>query len=440
MDRSLHFGADTFIKTNIYGVQVLLDACRAFGVKRFLQVSTDEVYGSLGSAGKFSESSPIQPNNPYAATKASADFMVRAAHKSHGLDAVITRCSNNFGPYQFPEKLIPLMIANALENKSLPVYGDGMHVRDWIFVLDHCAAIDVVLRKAAPGSIYNIGSDHDVPNIEIVRLLLKILGKPESLIKFVEDRPGHDRRYAMDSGKIRKELGWKPSHSFEEALRETVKWYLDNKAWLDHIRSGEYTKYYDKLYCRPPRKGRAQMIEKTLSSKTVFQGRLLKVEVVEVELDRGVRSRREIVRHPGAVAVVAQLPDKRFVFVRQYRKAVESSLLEIVAGCLERGENPDNCARREIKEETGYDVGSLKKLCVVALAPGYSSEKLHVYFARLKASRGIATPDEDERVDVVCLTASAFERMVRNGKIGDSKTLAGWLLYKTMVAAGLGKT
>jgi dTDP-glucose 4,6-dehydratase len=248
VDRSLHFGADTFIKTNIYGVQVLLDACRAFGVKRFLQVSTDEVYGSLGSAGKFSEASPIQPNNPYAATKASADFMVRAAHKSHGLDAVITRCSNNFGPYQFPEKLIPLMIANALENKSLPVYGDGMHVRDWIFVLDHCAAIDVVLRKAAPGSIYNIGSDHDVPNIEIVKLLLKILGKPESLIKFVEDRPGHDRRYAMDSGKIRKELGWKPSHSFEEALRETVKWYLDNKAWLDHIRSGEYTKYYDKLY------------------------------------------------------------------------------------------------------------------------------------------------------------------------------------------------
>jgi ADP-ribose pyrophosphatase len=181
------------------------------------------------------------------------------------------------------------------------------------------------------------------------------------------------------------------------------------------------------------------MIEKTLTTKTVFQGRLLKVQVLDVQVDRAVRSRREIVIHPGAVAVVAQLPDKRFVFVRQYRKAVESSLLEIVAGCLEPRENPDKCARREIKEETGYDVGSLKKLCVVALAPGYSSEKLHVYFARLKASRGVAMPDEDERVDVVCMTASAFEKMVRNGKIGDSKTLAGWLLYKTMVAPGRGE-
>jgi ADP-ribose pyrophosphatase len=181
------------------------------------------------------------------------------------------------------------------------------------------------------------------------------------------------------------------------------------------------------------------MIEKTLTTKTVFQGRLLKVQVLEVKLDGGVRSRREIVRHPGAIAVVAQLPDKRFVFVRQYRKAVECSLLEIVAGCLEPRENPDKCARREIKEETGYDVGSLKKLCVVALAPGYSSERLHVYFARLKASRGIATPDEDERIQVVCLTASAFEKMVRNGRIGDSKTLAGWLLYKTMVVPGRGK-
>ena len=248
VDRSLHFGAEAFIRTNILGIQNLMDAGRAFGVRRFLQVSTDEVYGSLGSSGKFSEASPIQPNNPYAATKAGADFMARAAQKSHGLDVVITRCSNNFGPYQFPEKLIPLMIANALENKSLPVYGDGMHVRDWIFVLDHCAAIDTVLRKAKPGSIYNIGSDHDVPNIEIVKLVLKILDRSESLITFVQDRPGHDRRYAMDSSKIRKELGWKPEHSFEEAIRKTVAWYLANRPWLEHIRSGVYTKYYERMY------------------------------------------------------------------------------------------------------------------------------------------------------------------------------------------------
>jgi len=250
VDRSLHIGADTFIRTNVLGVQTLLDATRAYGVKRFLQVSTDEVYGSLGATGRFSESSPIQPNNPYAATKASADLMVRAASKSHGLDVVTTRCSNNFGPYQFPEKLIPLMIANALEDKKLPVYGDGMHVRDWIYVTDHCAAIDAVLRKAKAGNIYNIGSDHDVPNIEIVRLILKALGKPESLIRFVEDRPGHDRRYAMNSSKIRRDLGWKPANTFEQALRKTVKWYLDNRQWWEHIRSGAYVRYYRNMYAR----------------------------------------------------------------------------------------------------------------------------------------------------------------------------------------------
>ncbi len=248
VDRSLHTGVDSFIRTNIQGVQTLLDAARKYGVKRFLQVSTDEVYGSLGPKGRFAESSPIQPNNPYAATKASADFMVRAAHKSHGLDAVITRCSNNFGPYQFPEKLIPLMIANALEDKPLPVYGDGLHVRDWIYVLDHCSAIETVLRKAKPGSIYNIGGSHDVPNIQIVKLILKILRKPESLIKHIEDRPGHDRRYAMDSGRIRRELGWRPAHSFEQALRETVRWYVENRAWWERIRSGEYRQYYRKMY------------------------------------------------------------------------------------------------------------------------------------------------------------------------------------------------
>jgi len=211
-------------------------------------VSTDEVYGSLGPTGKFTEETPLQPNNPYAATKASADFLVRAAHNSYGLDAVITRCSNNFGPYQFPEKLIPLMIANALEDKELPVYGDGMHVRDWIYAPDHCEAIDLVLRKAEPGSIYNIGSEHDVPNIEIVKAILKALNKPESLIKYVKDRPGHDRRYAMDSSLIRNDLGWKPSLTFEQALTGTVKWYLDHKPWWERIRSGEYREYYRNLY------------------------------------------------------------------------------------------------------------------------------------------------------------------------------------------------
>ena len=248
VDRSLHIGAGTFIQTNILGVQVLLDAAREHGVARFLQVSTDEVYGSLGPSGQFTEQTPIQPNNPYAATKAGADFMVRAAHKSHGLDAVITRCSNNFGPYQFPEKLIPLMIANALEDKALPVYGDGLHVRDWIYVLDHCSAIDCVLRKAAPGSIYNIGGNHDVPNIHIVKLLLEILGKPESLITYVKDRPGHDRRYAMDSSLVRADLGWEPAHTFEQALEETVAWYLARGEWLESVRSGDYMGYYERMY------------------------------------------------------------------------------------------------------------------------------------------------------------------------------------------------
>ena len=248
VDRSLHLGVDAFIRTNIQGTQRLLDGARAHAIPRFLQVSTDEVYGSLGAQGRFTEASPIQPNNPYAATKAAADFLVRAAHRSHGIDAVITRCSNNFGPYQFPEKLIPLMIANAREDTPLPVYGDGMHVRDWIYVQDHCEAIDVVLREAAPGKIYNVGGDHDVPNIEIVRGILALVGKNESLIRYVTDRPGHDRRYAMDSSLIRAELGWRPRHTFEQALAETVRWYRENAAWLDHVRSGAYRSFYDDLY------------------------------------------------------------------------------------------------------------------------------------------------------------------------------------------------
>lgn len=250
VDRSLHMGAQTFIRTNVTGTQVLLDASRKHGVQRFLQVSTDEVYGSLGAEGQFTEESPIQPNNPYAATKAGADFLARAAHKSHGLDVVMTRCSNNFGPYQFPEKLIPLMIANALEEKALPVYGDGMHVRDWIYVVDHCSAIDTVLRKGEAGAVYNVGGDHDVPNIEIVKLILQVLGKPESLIKYVEDRPGHDRRYAMDSAKLRRELGWEQTCTFESAMKETVNWYLAHRPWWERIRSGEYRDYYDRLYAR----------------------------------------------------------------------------------------------------------------------------------------------------------------------------------------------
>lgn len=253
VDRSLHLGVEAFIQANILGTQRLLDAARKHGVARFLQVSTDEVYGSLGAEGKFTETSPVQPNNPYAASKAAADFMVRAAHKSHGLDAVITRCSNNFGPYQFPEKLIPLMIANALEDKPLPVYGDGLHVRDWIYVRDHCSGIDVVLRNAEAGSVYNLGGNHDVPNVEIVKLLLKILDKPESLITFVKDRPGHDRRYAMDSSRVQKDVGWEPAYTFEAALRETVAWYLENVSWLERVRSGAYRTYYESLYGdRPP--------------------------------------------------------------------------------------------------------------------------------------------------------------------------------------------
>ncbi len=248
VDRSLHMGANQFIQTNILGTQHLLDACRQYGIERYLHVSTDEVYGSLGPEGRFSETSPIQPNNPYAATKAGSDFMVRAAWRSHGLNAVITRCSNNFGPYQFPEKLIPLIIINALENKPLPVYGDGMNIRDWIYVIDHCRGLDMVLRHGKAGEVYNIGGLHDVPNLEVIHYILKRLEKPESLIQFVKDRPGHDRRYAIDADKIRKELGWEPLFSFETALDATVDWYLAHRQWYERIRRGEYKTYYRTMY------------------------------------------------------------------------------------------------------------------------------------------------------------------------------------------------
>ncbi|MDA0321517.1 MAG: dTDP-glucose 4,6-dehydratase [Verrucomicrobia bacterium] len=247
VDRSLQ-DAQVFVQTNSMGTQVLLDACRRHKIPRYLQVSTDEVYGSLGPEGKFVETTPLAPNNPYSASKAAGDCLVRAAVGSHGVDAVITRCSNNFGPYQFPEKLIPLMIANCLEDKELPVYGDGMHVRDWIYVEDHCSGIDAALRKGVAGEVYNIGGNYDVPNLEIVKTILRVLDKPESLIRFVKDRPGHDRRYAIDSSKIESQLGWKPSHTFEDAMRSTVDWYLGNRDWIEHTRSGEYQTYYERMY------------------------------------------------------------------------------------------------------------------------------------------------------------------------------------------------
>lgn len=236
VDRSIK-DPDIFIKTNIMGTQVLLEAAKENGIKKFLQVSTDEVYGSLGDQGYFTEETPLAPNSPYSASKAGADLMVRAYHKTYKLPMNITRCSNNYGPYQYPEKLIPLMISNALEDKELPVYGDGLNIRDWLHVHDHCTALDLVLHKGKDGEIYNIGGNNEKKNIEIVKLILKNLKKPESLIKYVKDRPGHDRRYAIDSTKIQKELGWKPEYSFEEGMVKTIRWYLNNIEWLNSIKN-----------------------------------------------------------------------------------------------------------------------------------------------------------------------------------------------------------
>ncbi len=247
VDRSI-IDCAAFINTNIYGTQVLLECCRHLGVKRFAQVSTDEVYGSLGPTGLFSETSPIAPNSPYAASKAAADLLVRSYNKTYGMDTVITRCSNNYGPYQFPEKLIPLMITNALENRDLPVYGDGMNIRDWIHVKDHCSAIDTILRKAESGSIYNIGGSCEKANIDIVHSILNNLDKPKSLIRFVQDRPGHDRRYAMDSSRLQRDLGWCPSIDFEEGIKQTIMWYIEHEEWWRRIKSGEYMNYYSQWY------------------------------------------------------------------------------------------------------------------------------------------------------------------------------------------------
>jgi len=247
VDRSI-LGPAIFIETNVAGTNVLLEVAKEHGIKRFVQISTDEVYGSLGATGKFTETTPLHPNSPYSASKTSADLLVLAYHHTFGMPVVLTRCSNNYGPYQFPEKLIPLMIANALDNKPLPVYGDGKNVRDWLFVRDHCSAIDAVMHKGKLGEVYNIGGNNESANIDIVKLLLKKLSKPESLIKYVTDRLGHDRRYAIDASKISTELGWQPSVTFEEGLSKTVDWYLQNESWWRRIISGEYQQYYQKMY------------------------------------------------------------------------------------------------------------------------------------------------------------------------------------------------
>lgn len=261
VDRSIT-EPEIFLTTNIMGTQTLLDAAKKHwklkpndkysreylpGVK-FVQVSTDEVYGALGKAGMFTETTPLAPNSPYSASKAGADMIVRAYHETFGLPINITRCSNNYGPYQFPEKLIPLMINNSMQNKSLPVYGDGMQIRDWLHVLDHCSAIHTVLTKGKLGEVYNIGGNNEKANIEIVKLILHILGKDESLITYVQDRPGHDRRYAIDNTKITRELGWSPSYTFEQGISETITWYLDHSDWMEQVTSGSYLAYYDTMY------------------------------------------------------------------------------------------------------------------------------------------------------------------------------------------------
>lgn len=249
VDRSIN-SADEFLRTNVIGTQVLLDAAREKGVRRFIQVSTDEVMGSLPEESDeyFTEDSPLQPNSPYAASKAAAEFVVRAARETHGLDTVITRCGNNYGPRQFPEKLIPLMLTNAMNDDPLPVYGDGKNVRDWIYVDDHCRAVWQAYEKGRPGGVYNIGARNERQNIDVVMSLLDASGKPHSLIQFVTDRLGHDRRYAIDPSKAESELEWKPLTTWESGLEKTISWYRDNQDWVNHIRNGEYRTYYRTMY------------------------------------------------------------------------------------------------------------------------------------------------------------------------------------------------
>lgn len=249
VDRSI-LGSGVFYKTNVLGTNVLLEASRRHKVEKFVHVSTDEVYGSLGESGKFTETTPLSPNSPYSSSKAGSDIMVQAFFHTYGFPGVITRCSNNYGEFQFPEKLIPLMVINAMHNKKLPVYGDGLNVRDWIYVHDHNRAIDLVFQKGRPGEVYNIGADSERKNIEIVKLILSALGKGEDLIEYVKDRPGHDRRYAIDSTKIETELGWKPRVTFEQGMRRTIEWYTKNEQWWKRIISGDYQKYYETQYLK----------------------------------------------------------------------------------------------------------------------------------------------------------------------------------------------
>jgi dTDP-glucose 4,6-dehydratase len=249
VDRSIH-SAGAFVRTNVLGTQILVDAARANKVKRFIQISTDEVYGSLGPTGAFTETTPLDPTSPYAASKASGDLMALAAAKTHGMDLVVTRCTNNYGPYQFPEKLIPLFVTNALENKPLPLYGDGMNVRSWLHVDDHSRGILAVAEKGRRGEVYNIGSgpDGELPNVEVTKAILRHLGKPETLVKRVEDRLAHDRRYAVDTTKIERELGWRPEVPFAKGLAETIDWYVGQQQWWQEVKSGEYRKFYETNY------------------------------------------------------------------------------------------------------------------------------------------------------------------------------------------------
>ena len=250
VDRSIE-NPEIFLQTNIIGTSVLMDACRKYGIQRYHQVSTDEVYGDLPIDRPdlfFTENTPLHTSSPYSSSKASADLLVNAYHRTYGLPTTISRCSNNYGPYQFPEKLIPLMIANALADKPLPVYGEGLNVRDWLYVEDHCKAIDLIIRKGRVGEVYNIGGHNEMRNIDIVRLICEALGKPESLITHVTDRKGHDQRYAIDPAKIHNELGWLPETMFKDGIKKTIQWYLDHQDWWKTIISGEYQNYYQKMY------------------------------------------------------------------------------------------------------------------------------------------------------------------------------------------------
>lgn len=250
VDRSIE-NPGVFLETNVMGTQALLDACRKYGIQRFHQVSTDEVYGDLPLDKPdlfFTEWTPLHTSSPYSASKAAADLLCNAYHRTYGLPITISRCSNNYGPYQFPEKLIPLMIANALADKPLPVYGEGLNVRDWLYVEDHCAAIDLILENGTPGQVYNIGGHNEKRNIDIVKIILAALGKPESLITYVTDRKGHDMRYAIDPAFIHRELGWLPETRFEDGIQKTIRWYLDNRSWWENIINGEYQSYYERMY------------------------------------------------------------------------------------------------------------------------------------------------------------------------------------------------